>query len=476
MPYKSKAQERWAHTESGEKALGSEGINEWDQASKGKKLPEKKMADGGIVDELKQHLSNLYDKAQKGPLIEDSNLQGMHDVMAKQSDLDDVSDGPHYDPMKADQPTGTVGEITVDVEPQKMSDGGIIGDLAKLFHSDKSDAAQADAVDTVDASTDTAKGYADGGVVDDSMGVMGMDSGNPDTYKLRNPPVPQLPPAPVTPSFDPHAGLAPHLSNPNVQPPAPAPVAVAPPSDPNGLQNYIAQQKQQVGAYGPEQQMALEKSILERQRSPGALAGSALAGLGDAVMQGVARAGPSNFQANLQNKIGEQGKQALDVQKNAHLENKEDIQSQMALTAKDPASPLSKTAQTSYGPLLRELGATPQQIAQMPADLIGEVATKNITLKEALARLSETSLYHEQMGEQAKAALGEKASEFETANPIKEFIHKHLNTDTAPTVALPSSMPSLGAGKITPDVSAYAAKHGITPEQALQIKMQRGGK
>lgn len=42
MPYKSKAQERWAHTDKGKKALGgSAKVAEWDAASKGKALPEK---------------------------------------------------------------------------------------------------------------------------------------------------------------------------------------------------------------------------------------------------------------------------------------------------------------------------------------------------------------------------------------------------------------------------------------------------
>ena len=43
MPYKSKAQERWAHTKEGKKALGGEAaVEEWDKATKGKKLPERK--------------------------------------------------------------------------------------------------------------------------------------------------------------------------------------------------------------------------------------------------------------------------------------------------------------------------------------------------------------------------------------------------------------------------------------------------
>lgn len=43
MPYKSKAQERWAHTAEGTKALGGkEAVHEWDEASKGKHLPARK--------------------------------------------------------------------------------------------------------------------------------------------------------------------------------------------------------------------------------------------------------------------------------------------------------------------------------------------------------------------------------------------------------------------------------------------------
>lgn len=42
MPYKSDAQRRWAHTETGKKALGGDAaVHEWDEATKGKSLPEK---------------------------------------------------------------------------------------------------------------------------------------------------------------------------------------------------------------------------------------------------------------------------------------------------------------------------------------------------------------------------------------------------------------------------------------------------
>ncbi len=43
MPYKSRQQEKWAHTAAGKKALGGASkVAEWDKASKGLKLPAKK--------------------------------------------------------------------------------------------------------------------------------------------------------------------------------------------------------------------------------------------------------------------------------------------------------------------------------------------------------------------------------------------------------------------------------------------------
>jgi len=41
LPARSKSQLRWINSPSGRKALGAAGVQEWDQASKGLKLPEK---------------------------------------------------------------------------------------------------------------------------------------------------------------------------------------------------------------------------------------------------------------------------------------------------------------------------------------------------------------------------------------------------------------------------------------------------
>jgi hypothetical protein len=41
MPWKSAAQERWGNSPSGKQALGATGVQEWNAATKGKKLPAK---------------------------------------------------------------------------------------------------------------------------------------------------------------------------------------------------------------------------------------------------------------------------------------------------------------------------------------------------------------------------------------------------------------------------------------------------
>lgn len=40
MPAKSKVQNRWVNSPAGHKALGDAGVEEWNQGTKGKKLPE----------------------------------------------------------------------------------------------------------------------------------------------------------------------------------------------------------------------------------------------------------------------------------------------------------------------------------------------------------------------------------------------------------------------------------------------------
>jgi hypothetical protein len=59
MPYVSDQQRKWAHTATGKKALGGEAaVHEWDEATKGKKLP--KYAKSEEVDENQTKHSSIH--------------------------------------------------------------------------------------------------------------------------------------------------------------------------------------------------------------------------------------------------------------------------------------------------------------------------------------------------------------------------------------------------------------------------------
>jgi hypothetical protein len=297
MPFKSDAQRRWGHTDEGEKALGGpKAVNEWDQATKGKELPEhvKKMAEGGVVDnkiDYKKAIMDAWDDLKNGrPLAKDSTLgtdtTGLQGIANKLA-------GVH--PSSA----------TVPSTPQFNPKAGLPPQMAE------------------------------GGVVDDQ----GVD-------------LTQLP-----------QGMPPPMAMPMAMPPQ-----TPPPAMPQGdISSYIQGQKQQMNQYGPEQQMAVQKSILDRQRSPGSLVGQGLAGMGDAIMQGVARAGSGNFLNNLQNRQQEQGKMQIEGLQNARTANMQNTEQGQRLDAMDPNSQLSKAKQAANGPILSAMGFDPQTVGKMSA-------------------------------------------------------------------------------------------------------------
>lgn len=78
MPAVSKAQLRWVNSPAGHKALGEKGVNEWNRASKGLKLPEriKKKAKSGM-ELLKEATMPKIPKKYKGYKVKVDNK--MHD-------------------------------------------------------------------------------------------------------------------------------------------------------------------------------------------------------------------------------------------------------------------------------------------------------------------------------------------------------------------------------------------------------------
>src|SRR6202142_58334 len=206
------------------------------------------------------------------------------------------------------------------------------------------------------------QGYAPGGEVTDPNEITDT-SGIGAIANAGAPPI----------KFNPQAGL----------PPAPAPQAPLN-VDPNAITNYLSQQKAALGKYGPEQQMAVSNDILGRQNGVRGTIANAGAGLADALMQGVARAGNPGFQQNLQNRQDKQAELQLNALKGAREANVQNVEQGSKLDAMDPNSAQSKAAQASQGLFLSALGFDPKTISKMSAAQIPEAIStiKDLGIKD----------------------------------------------------------------------------------------------
>ena len=325
MPFKSDAQRRWGHTEKGEKALGGpKAVNEWDQATKGRDLPEhvKQMADGGEVGDL----SNLMEEQQ--PSAKDQYLTNLGQ--------------------------GIKGGVNHDMDAVKEF-------LTKLYDSkgvpEAGSTLGTDTTGFQGLANKAAQGYAEGGVVDDGQDFLA---------KLNNGTA--LTPPPQQPQFNPQAGL----------PPAPPPPVTPAPMPGNDVSSYLAGQKAQLNRYGPEQQMAVSNDILGRQNSLGGRLANAGAGLGDALMAVGGKQSPG-FQQNLQNRQNQQGALQMEALKGAREANVQNVEQGQKLDQMDPNSKISKATQASQGLVLSALGFDPRTIGRMSA---AEIPAAINTLKD----------------------------------------------------------------------------------------------
>ena len=462
MPYKSDAQRRWAHTDSAKKADFP--TDEFDKASKGQKLPEKapKMDMGGITDQTPTEMDTLTEGLSDKPSVKDqywANVgtgisHGINDQLDSvtsylkglySDNKDKIMNGnPDISPTLpglqnlANQAAG---------EPQQMSEGGI-----SFPHREKSGPDL----------TKRPQAFAEGGVVDDGADFLSkLNAGTAMT--------------PQQPQFNPQAGLPP--------PPPTPPIAM--PQD-NGIGAYLSQQKQQMGQYGPEQQMAVSKNILGQQNSLGGRLTNAGAGLGDAIM-GVAGKQSPGFQANLHNRQNNQANMQMEALKGARGANTENLQMGQKLDAMDPNSALSKAKQQANGPILGAMGFDPKTVSKMSASEMDTAMTllkdfRGKDLEVAVARykaqieanaLKETTRSHRAeegiKGEEIHTGELEKAA----AVPFTSRVAQMFGMNPAGEKLQQEAVP--GNNTMTPDVLTYAAKHQITPQAALAIKNKRLG-
>lgn len=152
---------------------------------------------------------------------------------------------------------------------------------------------------------------------------------------------------------------------------------------PSDLEGYIKGQESQLDKWGPDKEAAVMQNVTEGYKKPGYIASEGLAGLGDAIMQGVARAGPGGslnaVMRNKENAIKNTGDQISRLQEG----NMKQMAAKQSLEAMRPGSALSKSATPVLEATLKAMGIPDDQIPKFLSNP-NEARRAIETLKEVI--------------------------------------------------------------------------------------------
>lgn len=206
---------------------------------------------------------------------------------------------------------------------------------------------------------------------------------------------------------------------------------------PDDLPTYLNKQRVSMNKYGPEEQMALQKSLTDRRNGLGYKVTSGAKGFADALMMGVARAGNPGFQQQFENQENLEGQQRMNTLQKANEGNLQRTQANMSLDTMDPSSALSKEAQNTYAPLFQKLGYPESALTNMSASKIENALSLMTQLggAEIQAQIKEYELEIERA--RLQGTLGKQESD-------ERLAKEKQRSDSAQTILKGSSIPFIG--------------------------------
>lgn len=312
-----------------------------------------------------------------------------------------------------------------------------------------------------------------------------MDTLTPGTSTQQAPVAVQPPPPPPAAAPQPAPAAAMNQPPPVAAPAKPSPQlpGMPPGITPDQLAGYLNQQKGSIDQYGPQAQMQLQQSLNDRRNSLGYKISDAGKGFADALMQGVARAGNPGWQNQFEGQENQYGADQMNALRGAHEGSIKNVEAKMSLDKMNPNSVLSKTAQQNYAPLFQELGYPANKIQGMSAANIDSALNLMTQYggKKMEARIKEYDLEIEKMrtmgtlshqGAEERMAKEKNQQEALSEYSKMPWYSRMMHPDISKSLEQHAGMDD---EDITPDVKAYADKHGLTAEQALAVKKARGG-
>lgn len=241
------------------------------------------------------------------------------------------------------------------------------------------------------------------------------------------------------------------------------------------LPDYIKGQEQQVDKFGPDQQKAVLDMIQKEQGGLGARLGRAGTGFADAIMQGVARAGPGQFQKNFQeNQNNQLDRQAAAIPQLQEM-NAKNMAAKQALEGKSAATPLgaadAKAAQFLAKQLWPNISAQQLAAISQNPDALSKILPEGVDLKKALADVEASTAFRNAQLALQGATLANTTAHQKTDEELRR-------QEQALQHPIQNAVKGFMGGNnqnYTPDVTAYAQRHGITPARAQTVKDKRTG-
>lgn len=304
-----------------------------------------------------------------------------------------------------------------------------------------------------------------------------LDSLTPGTSDQVAPVAPPIPAPPTT---------APQIPTPPIAPataPKPTPqLPGMPPSiTPDQIASYVQGQKAQLNKFGPQQQVDLEKNLVDQRNSFGNRLTSGLKGFGDALMMGVARAGDPGWQQQFESQQDERAREQMDVLQKAHGQQTQDVEAGMSMDMTDPASPISRAYRDSFAPIFAKMGYSAKDIEKMSASQVSTVADIGVRFADAQTQLElkkallgvETLKAGAEIQNQRSQRSAEAAKALEGRGAWRRFVDVLTPTGRASTSALKKELagedagagssgpygPSVNRGGVTYDWSPISGKY-----------------
>lgn len=410
-----------------------------------------------------------------------ANKEALGQLPSENADMDETADQKqemllehmkNSDAMEGDKRSPDLGHAPSDQMDAGFADGGMVTSQTPPDAPELPD----------DAERKRAPGYDDGG--DPSMDLDAPTSDGSDTVKTNGATVPSTatpPPgemsgmdamagapaalaAPITPQnspdlirSDPNNPLAGIPSAPKIPaaPSAPVapistPAAPAQAESPNAMDDFFAKQSANMDKYGPDAQNAAEKGLMARERSPLSLISKAVASFSDGIMQGVARAGEGHALDHVNQQWDQLQNNIVDRMKGLNEQEKDSVNSQLALMGKDPNSDLSRAAQTAAA---KVTGGNPADFAGMSSADLLPILTAKTTTADTKAKLQlaeqEAMLRHSEAVMNMQAGAAEKTA----GTTLGQTIMGKINPNVGAAQQKVAAMAGIGNG-------AAAAKPG----------------